>query len=408
MASPVKAWRERLSRAVRRPTKANNLTAILRVIASHNEPQWPNLSEYVAQADEYMRSAWVYVAVTRIAEAAALVPYNVYAMEGEGRVAQIDHPIERLLRNPNPFSSGFELIEATFGYLELTGNAYWYLAGGPDGIPVEIWPLRPDRMRIVPDKARLVGGYVYTVDAVEIPLQAEEVIHFKRWSPKDDLYGLSALEAAAVASQTDRAMAQWNRNFFGKEKAVPAGIVNIKNLVSDADYERITREFRETYGGTERRTAFIRGADIEWSDIGISHQEMDFLQARQFSKEEIFQVFGIPAGLYARNATEANALVARQTFVEDTLWPKLVRFGQKLTQQLAPFYGPNLIILPEEIRDTAAHIAEIQAAANYLTINEVRQKYFYVESVAWGDQPAGNLTPALQGSASPLQGGEGK
>src|SRR5262249_51627733 len=136
-------------------------------------------------------------------------------------------------------------------------------------------------------------------------------------------------------------------------------------------------------------------------NLGISHQEMDFLEARQFSKEEIFQVFGIPAGLYARNATEANALVARQTFIEDTLWPKLIRFGQKLTQQLAPFYGANLIILPEEIRDTAAHIAEIQAAANYLTINEVRQKYFYVESVAWGDQPAGT-SPLRSPGALPL------
>src|SRR5260221_4199510 len=140
MASPVKAWRERISRVVRRAIKSNGLPSILRVVAAHNEPGWPNLSGYEAQADEYMRSAWVYVAVTRIAEAAALVPYEVYAVEEEGRIAQIDHPIERLLRNPNPMVSQFEMIEATFGFLELTGNAFWYLAGGSDGLPAEIWP----------------------------------------------------------------------------------------------------------------------------------------------------------------------------------------------------------------------------------------------------------------------------
>jgi HK97 family phage portal protein len=342
---------------------------------------------YEQQADEYRRSSWVYVAVTRIAEAAALVPYQVFGTNGEAKIAQDNHPIEQLLRDPNPFVSQFELLEATFGFLELTGNAYWFLAGQPGGTPEEIWPLRPDRVRIVPDQQRFVGGYVYTVDGVDVPLAADEVIHFKRWHPRNDYYGLSALEAAAIASQSDRAMAAWNRNFFSKEKAIPVGIVNIKNMVDDASYERIVREFRETYGGTERRTAFIRGGDIAWENIGLSQKETDFLQARQMNKQEVFHIFGIPAGLYDKESTQANATVARETFLSDTIWPKLVRFAQKLTQQLAPFYGSNLLIEPDEIRDTSADVAELQAARPYMTINEIRQRYLHMDGVAWGDRP---------------------
>jgi hypothetical protein len=113
------------------------------------------------------------------------------------------------------------------------------------------------------------------------------------------------------------------------------------------------------------------------------------------NREEIFHIFGIPPGLLDKNATEANAHVARQTFLEDTIWPKLVRFTQKLTQQLAPFYGPDLLILPEEIRDTSADVAELQAAGPYLTINEIRQRYLHVDAVAWGDRPA-DSTPILR------------
>jgi HK97 family phage portal protein len=387
--------RDRLTRLLRGSLKAGDPAQIVRLTAAHNDPIWPRLDVIDQQAEQYLRSSWVYVAVTRIAEAAALVPCQVFATDGEAKIAQDNHPIEQLLRDPNPFASQFDLLESTFGFLELTGNAYWFLAGPPGGAPTEIWPLRPDRVRIVPDKQRFIGGYIYTVDGVDIPLEPDEVIHFKRWHPKDDLYGLSALEAAAIASQADRFMSLWNRNFFSKDKAVPAGIVNIKNMVSDADYERIVKEFTESYGGLGRKTAFIRGGDIAWSDIGLSQRETDFLAARQMNREEIFHIFGIPPGLLDKNATEANAHVARQTFLEDTIWPKLVRFTQKLTQQLAPFYGPDLLILPEEIRDTSADVAELQAAGPYLTINEIRQRYLHVDAVAWGDRPA-DSTPILR------------
>ncbi len=405
--TPFHTLRLRASRvrhALRTALKAASLADIVRVVAGHNDPLWPRLDVYEQQANEYLRSSWVYVAVTRIAEAAALVPYEVYSTPGETRIEQRNHPIERLLRTPNPFLSQFELLESTFGYLELTGNAYWFLAGMPGGAPEEIWPLRPDRVRIVPSPTQYIGGYVYTVDGIDIPLAAEEVIHFKRWHPRNDYYGLSALEAAAIASQTDRAMGQWNRQFFSSEKAIPAGVVTIKNMVDDASYERIIKEFRESYGGTERRTAFIRGAEVTWSDIGLSQKDSDFLGARTFNKHEILHIYGIPAGLYEENATQANATIARETFLADTIWPKLVRFSQKLTQHLAPFYGDDLVILAEDIRDNSADIAEVQAAAGYLTINEMRERYFHIEPIVGGDRLSGAATvPKIVPSIEPAK-----
>jgi HK97 family phage portal protein len=288
---PFQSFRQRVARAFGRTNKSAGIAQILRMVAGHNDSTWPRLDVYDQQTNEYLRSSWVYIAVTRTAEAAALVPYEVYTTTGE--VLLPNHPVNQLLRAPNPFTSQFDLIESTFGYLELTGNAYWFLAGPPGGVPTEIWPLRPDRMRVVPDSARYIGGYVYTVDGVDIPLAAEEVIHFKRFHPTSDLYGLSALEAAAVASQSDRAMAQWNRNFFSGDKGVPAGIVTIKNMVDDASYERIQREWRESYGGTQRKTAFLRGTDIAWSDIGLSQKDSDFLASRQFSKHEILHIWSL-------------------------------------------------------------------------------------------------------------------
>ena len=168
----------------------------------------------------YEQSPWVYIAINRIAEAGALVPLEVYRLQNEERIGIKDHPLERLLTNPNPLTSRFELFEQTLGSLELHGNAYWYLAGDERGMPREIWMLRPDRVAVVPHQTRVVGGYLYQIDGQFIPLDSIEVIHFRRWHPSDDFYGLSPIQAARAAVLSDRHMADWNRQtFWARTKA---------------------------------------------------------------------------------------------------------------------------------------------------------------------------------------------
>ncbi len=116
---------------------------------------------------------------------------------------------------------------------------------------------------------------------------------------------------------------------------------------------------------------------------------MEFVSGRQFSRDEIFQVYGIPSGMMNANSTEANARTARETFLEDTIWPALVRFAAKLTAELAPFWGSDLVIKPVDVRprDELALRREIFSAGQFLTVNEMRQKYYHLGPVAWGDKP---------------------
>ncbi len=362
-------------------------------VAAHNDFLWPQLSEARAQSGVYQLSPWVYVAVNRIAEAGALVPLHVYRLDGETRLEVERHPLESLLDAPNPFTSRFELFEQTLGMLELTGNAYWFLAGDALGRPAAIWPLRPDRVSVVPDAEKLVAGYIYEIDGQRIPLEAVEVVHFKRWHPGSDYYGLSALEAARQIVETDRAMMAWNRNTFGRDNGVPAGIVTIKDPVSDADFERIKHEWRASYGGPQRRTAFLRGSSVGWQDIGLSHSELDFLRGRRANRDEILNIFGVPVGLVSDNATEANAQVAERSFIERTLWPKLVRIAQKITQELLPFWPGVHVAAFEDIRpsDTQARLAEIRTAYPVLSINEIRERYYSLPPAPWGERPVGAL-----------------
>ncbi|MYD10911.1 MAG: phage portal protein, partial [Chloroflexi bacterium] len=380
----------------------------IEAVAVSNRFQLGPLIE-VDTARVYQQSPWVYVAINRIVEAGALVPLRVFRLEGEKRIGINNHPLEQLLSRPNPLTSGFELLEQTIGSLELHGNAYWFLAGDSSGAPREIWLLRPDRVSIVPDASRIVAGYVYEIDGQFMPLDAIEVVHFRRWRPDNDFYGLSPIAAARGAVLSDRHMSDWNRNTFGQDQGVPAGVVNIRDFVSDTDYQRIKREWRAQYGAGARKTAFLRGGTVEWQHIGLSHTDLDFLQGRKAQRDEILNIFGIPVGLVSENATEANAKVAERQFIERTLYPKLVRLAQKISQELLPFYPGALIAEFDDIRptDTEARLAEIRAAYPLLSINEMRANYFHLPPVAWGELPVGAQTnvpaPVETGRGDPLK-----
>ena len=55
-----------------------------------------------------------------------------------------------LLKHPNPAQGRAELLEALYGQLLLTGDAYIEAAGGESGVPLELHVLRSDRMSLVP------------------------------------------------------------------------------------------------------------------------------------------------------------------------------------------------------------------------------------------------------------------
>ncbi len=381
----------------------------LEAVAVHN--QFMSMPDLMPQTRVYEQSPWVHVAINRIAEAGALVPLRVLQVQGEDRLEVENHPLEQLLNQPNPTMSRFELFEQTLGFLELMGNAYWFLAGDAHGRPREIWVLRPDRVTIVPDAEQYVRGYLYEINGQHIPLDAVEVVHFKRWHPNNDYYGLPAISAARLAVSSDRAMAEWNHNTFGKDKGVPAGMINIKEFVTDTDFARIKREWNSSYGGVQRKTAFLRGGDIEWRNVGLNHTDADFLKGREAHRNEILNIFGIPVGLVSENATEANAKVAERQFIERTLYPKLVRLAQKITQELLPFYAGESVAVFDDIRptDTHARLEEIRVAQSVMSINEIRQRFFQLPAVVWGDLPVGMspvepMTPQLEvGDAEPAE-----
>ena len=139
-------------------------------------------------------------AVKLIAEAAAALP--VVLQDAERRYDT--HPVQALLARPNAGQGRAELLEALFGQLLLTGNAYLEAVADED-LPVEMHVLRSDRMSLVPGPDGWPVAYEYNVNGRKHRFAVADgvspICHIKSFHPQDDHYGFSALQAAALTGK---------------------------------------------------------------------------------------------------------------------------------------------------------------------------------------------------------------
>ena len=399
-------------------TKAQveNAPAWLRADAESAQYSIPDRALPEAQLELYQRLSWVQIAVAAVAEQAATTKFNVMAMSGEDTDAIENHPFEMLLRKPNPLHSRFEFLVSTISCLALTGNCYWWLNRSSEkNAPDELWVLPPHKVKPIPDGRMFLRGYMYEPDAgTLVPLEAHEVVHFRKWHPLNTFVGLSPIESLATDVEGEMAMQKWNTNLFAKDNAKVPGALAFADPINDSDWSRMKDEIKREHGGTKRSLMMLRNVGqggVQWVQMAMSQNDMQFLQARTFTKEEIFAIYapGL-SSILAVNATEANSVAGKSTFIGMGVYPKLVQIAEKITNDILPSYGDNLVGEFEDIRpsDRLLALQEQQAAERVHTVDEIRQKFYNEQPI--GDErgallvvETNRMSPQVEPAPQPMQ-----
>jgi len=145
------------------------------------------------------------------------------------------------------------------------------------------------------------------------------------------------------------------------------------------------------YGGVDKtgKTAILEKG-LKYEPISFSPRELSFLAGRKLTKEEIFNAFGLPLGLYDKESNRANSEQASYTYMRDTISPRHRRQEQKINEQLLPRYGngdklfcayENCIPEDKEFK----HRARIESVDKIITRNEARREEGK-EDIEGGDQ----------------------
>lgn len=371
-----------------------------------------NMGSYLGK---YADQSWVYSCIKVIQTKAAGVPLLVYKKVGEELEEQINHPLSELLESVNPFMNGFDLKEATHGFLELTGNAYWLLDAMLDGRPTEIYSINPQCIRILANKTRNITGYAYEIEPgkVERVFMPEEILHFKSWNPLDDFYGLAPICAARDSSDMIMFSDQYNKAFF-QNGAEPGGFLTTDSSLNEDSVKQIRATWKKIHQGYRRsHNIAVLDGGMKFSPSASTHQEMAFGELKRMSREDVLTVYNIPpimVGVFDE-ANYSNAKEQRRIFWIDCIIPRLRKMESVINEGLVKAYQEDLIVKYdltgiEDIAEDAAARARsdsINVSSGILTINEVRDTLGY-DPVPWGETwyaPFGVAPVTLPGDQPP-------
>ena len=339
----------------------------------------------------YERNAVCHRCVRMVAEAAASVPWLMYA----GREELIDHPLLDLIERPNPLDTSVSFIEALCSNLLLYGNAY-IKSVSLDGQLRELYALRPDRMSIEPGKNGWPAAFIYRAMGQEARYEMhgegiEPILHIKFFNPLDDYYGFPPLAAAQVALDTHNAASFWNKALLDNS-ARPSGALVYAGPegahLADEQFhpaergiggEFLRRDQRRSASAARRR-ARLEGAVAFAKGHG-------FPESKAGAAREIALAFGVPPLLLGlpgdntfNNYTEANRAFWRQTVL-----PLVARVQKSFQAWLQPHFGPfrldyNADRLEALASERASEWERVGKAA-FLTLDEQR------EAVGYGPAP---------------------
>jgi HK97 family phage portal protein len=293
----------------------------------------------------------VHRVVRLVSEAAAAIPLLLFEDETE----LTEHPVLSLLSRPNPGQAGGAFLEAVYGHLLISGNAYVEMVDGGGGLR-ELHLLRPDRVTVMSDAAGWPVALDYRAgkERRSVPcggrLQGGGALHLRLFHPLDDHYGFPPMEAALMALDTHNAAGRWNKALLDNSARPSGALVYAPKEggnLTDEQFDRLKAELEQGYTGATRagRPLLLEGG-LDWKAMGLTPKDMDFIEAKNAASRDIALAFGVPPMLLGipGDNTYANYKEANRAFYRMTVLPLVLRTTKEFSAWLAPLLGPGLML----------------------------------------------------------------
>jgi len=324
----------------------------------------------------------VYQCVRVIAETVASLPCFLYKRTTSGKDRAENHAVYRILhQEPNPYMSPFEFKQTLQGHLCLWGNAYAEIERNGSGQVANLWPLRPDRMRLQIYDGKIFYYYI-TPDGGE--RQLTDVFHLRGLST-DGLIGYSPIALARETLGLAKASEEYRARFFSND-AKPGGVLMHPGILGEPAYQQLRRRWEENHQGLSNRARVaILEEGMKWQDVGVPPDDAQFIQGQEFQKSDIAAIYRVPSykiGLL-KPGTVSYASVEQQAidFVTDCIRPWLICWEQRATLSLLTPTERRVLFAEFMIdallrgdSDSRARFYQALFNMGVLTINEIREK----------------------------------
>lgn len=341
-----------------------------------------------AITEGFERCTWVYRCVRRKMDMCASVPWLVRSYDETGAFTDDRlHPAAFIVNNPTvrAWDRVYQMSRAT-GFLSVTGNAPFgkYGPSADDESP-ERWRSAPGaELRLespvgvqpIEDGA----GWIlrYDVDGGQsASWDPATIVHVMLPSLTTQFWGMSELQALAMTIDTAVEGRRWNLDSFGSG-GMPSAIL-VDYTVQEADLEIARGKMEEVLlrKGRQRTPLIIPGASIasgsepfkaaiELHKLGMTAQEMDWLEGSKMARDEIYVGMGFhPAEASNAASKHDNVRTADRQAWTRAAMPLLQAFSSWFTLRLLTYEErlSGMVLMPdlsevEELKAARESVAE--------------------------------------------------
>lgn len=309
-------------------------------------PQYPNPSPYPLAVNGYRRNEVIYACIQKRAVALAEAPMQIYQKPPRGdkkATAKIleDHECRQLLERPNEAMSEGEFWRAVEIYMLIAGFSVWEMEFNNAGLPVNLWPMRPDwcSFRRGPNRPlQYVRYQPYGLPPQDVPI--ENCLVFMEFDPiYPMLKGLSKTAVAMRTATADNAATDFLASFF-QRGAIISGVLKTEQSLQDAEAERIRQRWRKQHGGSDNwGDPAVLGSGTSYQPIAMNFKDMDFTNIDGRDEARLCSIYGVPTLLLGAKvgltaSTFSNFEQARKQFQEETVEPQRTYYASECTTQL--------------------------------------------------------------------------
>lgn len=354
---------------------------------------WSALSDYgaVANTGQFVDSRTaesitaVFACVQALAESTACLPFQVYQRNDDGiRVRVDDHPLARVLRQPNDRQSGMAFREAMTADVLLHGNAYARKEYNGAGELVALHPLITRNVvvvclpsgRFAYDYTDLFGNFSRYLD--------DEIFHLADRTESGWHFGRSRIAIAREQLGLALAQREHGASVF-RNGSFPTGVLEAPadRTISTEQVDRLKSDWSARFSGKGNagKTPLLMWG-IKYNPVTIPLEDMQWVAAQKMTVEEVARIFRVPPTLIQdlSHGTYTNVTELGSQFVRYSLQRWLSMWEAEVSRQLlgpiarARYHAEHSVdgLLRGNPEARAAFYSSA-ITAGWMTVDEVRR-----------------------------------
>ena len=329
-----------------------------------------------------LKVAAVFRCTSLISGAIATMPLHIKRRVDERtRLDASDNPLWGLLRKkPNPWQtpSQFRRYMQKSVLLREGGYARKVMSRGQ---VVALIPLHPDRVRVEQaDDFTLLFRYTNKRGG-QITIPQAEMFHLVGMPKSDGYTGHSVLGAAREAIGLSLAAERHGAALF-KNGTNIAGILTAPKALGDEVIERLKTSLENFRGPGNAGKNLVLEEDLKYEPMGMSQEDAQFVQSREFQAQDIAMFFGVPPtmiGLTSKSTSWGTGVEQQSLgFVAYSLEDWLTTWEETIARDLIGENQPDLYarfnrkaLVRGDIKTRFGAYAQARQWSLY-TINELR------------------------------------